>query len=78
MLNLKNFETFDFNGIKVYGSSYVKKLKDNTDMYVCTIRDGDIIHKVQNTDYDKCINDLKEMYFMRKYVDEISAIPSFN
>lgn len=78
MLNLKNFETFDFNGINVYGTSYVKKLKDDTSIYVCTARDGDIIHKAQNIDYDKCINSLKELYFMKKYVDEISAIPSFN
>jgi hypothetical protein len=78
MLNLKKFETFDFNGIKVFGTSYVKKLKDNTIIYVCTARDGNIIHKVQNVDYNQCINDLKELYFIRKYIEEIYSIPAFN
>jgi len=78
MLNLKKFETFDFNGIEVYGTSYTKKLKDDTNIYVCTARDGDVIHKVQNIDYDQCIDNLKELYFIRKYINEISTIPSFN
>ena len=78
MLNLKKFETFNFNGVEVYGTSYVKKLKDDTNVYVCTARDGDVIHKVQNSDYNQCMNDLKELYFIKRYIDEISTIPAYN
>jgi hypothetical protein len=78
IMKLKNFEVYDFDGIKINGVSYEVIERNEHKKYICELIDDDVIYKTQNYDYDECVSSLKELYSITKNIKNFNVIHLYN
>jgi len=77
-MKVKNFERFDFNGVKINGTCYEIIERNEEKRYICEVIDDDIIYRSQDIDLNICIDSLKELFYITKNIKEFNVIHLYN